>query len=1859
MTRDKHLKRIATRLVYILLIGSLFFSLTSPVNKAYASCNSVGGDCGCKCSCGSDRRNPRTACRCNWTCCVQWFGSCGCSGWGTAPCCNPGACTGCTPATPSGYTATNTGCSTTTNSCTGNNGCSSCTINKTFWLLKYTVTFSAGTGGTITGTSSQSICRGSNSASVTATPNAGYHFTNWSDGNTNATRNVTSVTSNQSRTAYFAVSNVAPSSPSGLLTDSQTNPSGIINTLPQFSAIFNDPDSSDTGIHYQIQVNTQSNFSGTTLWDSGKTSLTTINNGTRSSNITYAGTPLSLDGSTYYWRIKFWDNSGAEGTWSSASQFKLNSTPSSPSTLHTQGQENPIGIVNGNPTFSAIFQDPDVSDTGNHYQIQVNTLADFNGTMAWDSGLLSISSVTNGSRSPNFTYGGSSLQLDGSTYHWRIRFADNQGTVSDWSSVNSFTMNTPPSKPTNLLINGEVNPQKVITTVPKFSARFEDPNNTDHGETYQIQINTQDDFNGTMVWDSTISPIDNITNGQQSSDITYIGDNIPIDGSTYFWRIRFSDNYGTVSDWSDISNFTMNAQPTAPTELLLEGETNPSKVYALEPSFSAICNDPDSEDTCTHFQIQVNSLSDFTGIEMWDSGKQSLSPSKNPGERSSNIPYAGTAITHDRSTYFWRIKFWDDLDSEGIWSDTNQFTMLSVPEAPTILEATPLSTSSIRWNFEDNSDIEEGFVILDTNDDVIKTCEGENLTYCDEEGLEENEEYVRKIAAYNIVGTGSASLTESTHTKISAPSVSVGGSVTTNSIPLQVNGRKNNNPVRFECVGENCNSGINQWLTENQTTATNLQPNTSYTFRAKAKNNRGIETDFSETITVNTLAETPSINTTAISPTRIQLEANDINNIDQEDSGIYFECEESDCLEGIGQWSQTDTAVVENLSPNTQYFFRVKAKNKDGIQTEPSSFRGIYTLSNIPSRIQERSKETNQLTITLGDDGNPLNTQYFIQETTSGKYVDPNTNNLVDTPVWGTKQEFGMDSGIAIAGLESGTQYIFKVKAKNGDDIETNFSETFEYATKLKKANNLKSSSVNTNSVKWSVEDSNENQTGYKIYNEKDELIIVCTDQDSFNNCFEQNLDPNTKYFRKVEIFNDVSQSDKTDLISFVTHSNPSNIKNVSSPDPESVVLNIEGSSRDNIQVLEETTGQYLDGSLEVLKGGYSTSIYKPSLSVYGLKPNTLYRFKVRSLNSENVATQWSKTIELVTKSKKPSIVKIDDLSSSSVRVYINNSDNPTNTQISVRESNSGKYLDFRTGLLVDTEVWGTITDFGGTNGIIVKNLRTGNQYGFSSRSKNLDELTTEWSEGAFIGTTAKLRNVKQNLNVVLANNTSVPVTTQGQYGEKRVRIQQGNTILAEIPVLFSEDRDWSDAIVLSSQEEKKTVVKLQEKHGVLKPYTMYVLKGDTNAFLLCPNAQTLEQVSPDCEGGVNFTGPYPETKAVEGNSVTVSQTVLSSIEYWVADGLTGTGGQGYIEDKPTTGENSNKLEEEKQSETKISNNEITNAVRESIETINTFIKNNTLGIIDNTPIKDLNAEELKQVSATATVVTVTIGTTTMLGGLTQLAYSITQAVFVFLSALGFRKRRINYGFVYDSNTKEPVQLAMVRIFQNEKLIETAVTDNLGRFSGSLEPGIYQLEVTKPKYEFPSAYITGTSDYPIQNVYSGSLVIKSEDTDIQIAVPIDPKTIKGLERTKHLIKNSILKTLYIINILIFITGSLISLYSYYTYPDITTLVIVLLYIFPLYILLKSIFNNKGRYGKVVDSEGKAIVNVSVLIKENAFDRVIAKRVTDQKGKYRFIMDAGEYSITIEDTKYQLQKEKILNIKKNNFTVTSKLVAIEK
>lgn len=163
------------------------------------------------------------------------------------------------------------------------------------------------------------------------------------------------------------------------------------------------------------------------------------------------------------------------------------------------------------------------------------------------------------------------------------------------------------------------------------------------------------------------------------------GDRVTFAGAHRLTGITCTTSYSTAATTSATGNWRasivafheLNVLPNAPESLEFEGVSTPPPVTGvtdLTPEFTAVFDDPNTCDTALFYQIEVNTTMLFDGVEMWDSTKTSMSALAE-GSRSTAVSYAGMPLDTDGSTFFWRIRFWDDVDGEGAVSATGQFTM--------------------------------------------------------------------------------------------------------------------------------------------------------------------------------------------------------------------------------------------------------------------------------------------------------------------------------------------------------------------------------------------------------------------------------------------------------------------------------------------------------------------------------------------------------------------------------------------------------------------------------------------------------------------------------------------------------------------------------------------------------------------------------------------------------------------------------------------------------------------------------------------------------------------------------------------------------------------------------------------------------------------------------------------------------------------------------------------------------------------------------------------------------------------------------------------------------------------------------
>jgi len=147
----------------------------------------------------------------NRTVTFQTDGTTGATLTGTTPqtIANGGNATAVSANAPTGYHFVNwTGAGFTTsasNPLTVTNVTQNLTLTANYAINTFTLTYTAGANGTLTGTTPQTVNYNASGSTVTAVPNTGYHFTTWSDGVLTAARTDAAVTGNITVTASFAI----------------------------------------------------------------------------------------------------------------------------------------------------------------------------------------------------------------------------------------------------------------------------------------------------------------------------------------------------------------------------------------------------------------------------------------------------------------------------------------------------------------------------------------------------------------------------------------------------------------------------------------------------------------------------------------------------------------------------------------------------------------------------------------------------------------------------------------------------------------------------------------------------------------------------------------------------------------------------------------------------------------------------------------------------------------------------------------------------------------------------------------------------------------------------------------------------------------------------------------------------------------------------------------------------------------------------------------------------------------------------------------------------------------------------------------------------------------------------------------------------------------------------------------------------------------------------------------------------------------------------------------------------------------------------------------------------------------------
>ncbi len=266
-------------------------------------------------------------------------------------------------------------------------------------------------------------------------------------------------------------------------------------------------------------------------------------------------------------------------------------------------------------------------------------------------------------------------------------------------------------------------------------------------------------------------------------------------------------------------------------------------------------------------------------------------------------------------------------------------------------------------------------------------------------------------------------------------------------------------------------------------------------------------------------------------------------------------------------------------------------------------------------------------------------------------------------------------------------------------------------------------------------------------------------------------------------------------------------------------------------------------------------------------------------------------------------------------------------------------------------------------------------------------------------------------------------------------------------------------------------------------------------------------------------------------------------------------------------------------------------------------------------------------------VVVATVGTTaTAVSGFTlanYLRFLFTQPLLLIR-----RRKRKSWGVVYNALTKQPVELAIVRLLKTGTsfAIQTRITDAQGRFSFFVPPGSYTIQVQKPGYAYPTAYLKDDrTDVDFVDLYHGEEVKVTAPATISPNIPLDPvlkeETPKAITRKRYWRKaQSALG----------VGGILVSLGAIVVSPTLPMIGFALFQVASYAVFRRlAIPPAAKRWGIVYDSDGKhPLAKAVVRIFDKKFNKLLETQITSKDGTYGFFVAKGRYYLTAEKPGYE-------------------------
>jgi large repetitive protein len=612
------------------------------------------------------------------------------------------------------------------------------------------------------------------------------------------------------------------------------------------------------------------------------------------------------------------------------------------------------------------------------------------------------------------SYSLSSLQ-NSTKYYWRVN-ASNAGGTSSYSNIFDFTTiiaapNAPVlTSPLNAALNQATSLNLIWSSVVGASS-------------YRVQVSTSSNFSSLLIDDSTITGTSkNVSNLENSTQ--------------YYWRVCAS-NIGGTSAYSSVFSFTtIIAVPAVPT-LLSPVNNSANQATELTLSWNAVAG-------ASTYRVQVSTDVNFSILVMDDATISGTSK---------NI----TGLLNS-TQYYWRVNATNLGGTSGysnVWSFTTIIAAPSVPllTAPSNGAVNQATSLTLSWGSVTGASSYRVQVATDNSfNNLVVDDANVVLTSKQISGLSNSTQYFWRVSASNLGGTSSYSTGWSFNTIIAVPSAPTLASPANNavnqstSLTLSWNAVAGASSYAVQVASDAAfnNLFVNDLnVTGTTRSVSGLLNNTTYYWRVSATNINGTSTYstiFSFT-TIVPIAGVPVLqypsNNALNQPLSLTLLWDAVSGVASYRVQLATDAAFANLVVNDSTVI-TNSKAVSGLLNNTQYYWRVNAKNAGGTSVYSSTFifTTIVAVPGVPSLSSPTNNATNQSTsLTLSWSAVTGAASYAVQVATDNAF-----NNVViyDPSVSGTSK--------LISGLLNNTQYYWRVSSSNAGGSSA-YSSAYSFTT--------------------------------------------------------------------------------------------------------------------------------------------------------------------------------------------------------------------------------------------------------------------------------------------------------------------------------------------------------------------------------------------------------------------------------------------------------------------------------------------------------------------------------------------------------------------------------------------------------------------------------------------------------------------------------------------------------------------------------------------------------------------------------------------------------------------------------------------